>query len=169
MFAHALHYLKQGLNKDQGVLLISNLFSIRMALTMVNNLWGKDYASQLKEHGHILTANTSEWNLQDKSKNRGDTHSLMTSAIRLVMGKNKRHVRIFVDLGVEHHLHSLLENELALQSLSSITLIMCGYLQSEIMSLDSYTFTKLQKCHSISYVIPRICSPQPSVSGMKHF
>jgi hypothetical protein len=154
MFTHALHYLKEGLEKNEAVILLADLFTVNMACVMMSNLWGQDSVRYQAENRKISITNISSLNLGFKSVSRELIMPLVIDQSKSELEKQTGGFRIFADLGAlfEYGLiKSVMECEYDFHTKKDDNLkIVCGYLQSEIMDL----FADLQQCHNNVYVIP---------------
>jgi hypothetical protein len=157
MFTHALHYLKEGLDNNEAVLLVTDLFSINMAHLIMSNLWGKDCSRYWVENKDFSIVNISKLTVGSKSVSGGIIIPLIKHLSESVLEKRRRGFRIFADLGVMFQnglIKRLMECESDFQTMPDSLKIVCGYLQSEIIDLNSKKFAYLQQRHNNVYVIP---------------
>ena len=159
-FAHALHYLKEGLENNESIVLITDYLVKRKVLDIMRDLWDSDYVDSLYKDGDITIVTTAEWyfrgcyNKINSEKVMKNWNDVLDKALQ--RGKSGLRafgdVKLFFEYGLTDELVRY-ESEFHKNPYFSLKII-CAYLESEIISLPPLLCDVLQRHHKHVYLIP---------------
>ena len=159
-FAHALHFLKEGLENNESIVLITDYLSKEKVLDIMRDLWETDYVDTLYKDGDITIVTTADWYFSGhymKISNEKVMKCWNDVTDRAIQ-RGKRGLRAFGDVRLffEYGLtDELISYELEFHRKPYFSLkIICAYLESEIISLPPQLSEALQRHHKHVYLVP---------------
>jgi hypothetical protein len=159
-FSHALHFLKEGLENNESIVLITDYLSKEKVLDVMRDLWETDYVDTLYKDGDITIVTTAEWYFRGHYMkiNNEKVMKCWNDVTDKAKQRGKRGLRAFGDVRLffEHGLtDELISYELEFHRKPYFSLkIICAYLESEIISLPPQLSEALQRHHKHVYLVP---------------
>jgi hypothetical protein len=159
-FAHALHFLKEGLDNNESIVLITDYLTKDRILDVMRDLWNTNYVDSLYNEGDITIVTTAEWYFRDRHMeiNNEKVMKCWTDLTDEAIERGKRGLRAFGDVrlffkyGLTEDLVRY-ESEFHRKPYFSLKII-CAYLESEIISLPPQLCDVLQRHHKHVYLVP---------------
>ncbi len=159
-FAHALHFLKEGLDNNESIVLITDSLTKNKILDIMRDLWDTNYVNRLYKKGDITIVTTAEWYFRDDPLkiNSEKIMKCWTDLTVEAIERGKRglrafgDVRLFFEYGLTEELVRY-ESEFHKKPHFPIKVI-CAYLESDIISLRPQICKVLQRYHKHVYLVP---------------
>ena len=164
MLTHALHFLKEGLDKNETAVLVCDYFSAHTPI--IGNLQEKNCVDEIQKNGLVVFGSTLEGQFRREVQKIGNKKPLQPWArwTQQISEKATGGMRAFVDMNpffrnglIKEFISQESEIESEFQNngrSESAVKIFCGYLQSDIAMLTPELYSMLQQHHSLIYAVP---------------
>ena len=150
----ALEFLKQGLQKSELVMLITDAISKDDVLDRMSEEWNVD-AEKLEAEGNLIIKSTAAWYFPDGNANPEEISKKWNTLVSMASLNGKKGVRVFGDLtrffsaGLSK---DLVRYEASLPASFQIPLTaICAYSDKEMSQLDTDSVEKLVQHHSVMW------------------
>ena len=150
----ALEFLKQGLQKSELVMLITDAISKNDILDRMGEEWNVD-AEKLEAEGNIIIKSTAGWYFPDGNANPEEINKKWNTLVSMASLNGKTGVRVFGDLtgffsaGLSK---DLVRYETSLPASFEIPMTaICAYSDKEMSQLDQDSVERLVQHHSVMW------------------